>query len=140
MADILTLLFRTFSSQAELKETPSGSAVPGAGGGALLVGERSVSRSVLLLAAVTAASELGLRVVVFTQTQIQSLPAPLQRRVPSLGPESLKVGSMVRTGSGYEAAGSNPKPDRLQHVVMGYYRHRTDTTFKKADLPDSVRI
>lgn len=57
----------------------------------LLVGERSTSRSVLLLAAVTAASQMGMRVMFFTQTQIQSLPVTLQKCIPSLSPESLKV-------------------------------------------------
>lgn len=59
--------------------------------GTLVVGDHSISRSVLLLAAVTAASELGVKVMFFTQTQIQSLPVSLQKCVPSLSPESLKV-------------------------------------------------
>lgn len=91
MADILTLVFRTFVSptdgRKDLKVPPPSPAA----GGALVVGDRSISRSVLLLAAVTAASELGIKVMFFTQTQIQSLPVSLQRCVPSLSPESLKV-------------------------------------------------
>lgn len=92
MADILTLVFRTFMSDSGLKKTTTPGPPPStAGGSALLVGDPSTSRSLLLLAAVTAASELGARVVFFSQTQIQSLPVSLQTRVPSLSPESLKV-------------------------------------------------
>ncbi|KAK2833924.1 hypothetical protein Q5P01_017813 [Channa striata] len=88
MADILTLVFRTFMSQeATAADPPPPTA---GGGGALLVGDHSIGRSVLLLAAVTAASELGVRVVFFSQTPIQSVPVSLQKCVPSLNPESLK--------------------------------------------------
>lgn len=92
MADILTLVFRTFVSDSGLREATTPAPPPWTGGGsALLVGDSNISRSVLLLAAVTAAAELGLRVVFFSQTQIQSLPVSLQNRVPGLSPESLKV-------------------------------------------------
>ncbi|XP_028268650.1 ATPase SWSAP1 [Parambassis ranga] len=90
MADILTLVFRTFKSQTGLKKEPALSPPPPSPCSALVLGDHSISRSVLLLAAVTAASEMGVRVVFFTQTQIQSLPLSLQRCVPSLSPESLK--------------------------------------------------
>ncbi|XP_019965476.2 ATPase SWSAP1 [Paralichthys olivaceus] len=85
MTDILNLVFRTFASHTELRDSPP---PPVTRSSALLLGENSVSRSVLLLAAVTAASHAGLRVVFFTRTLIQSLPASLQKLVPS--PESLK--------------------------------------------------
>lgn len=57
----------------------------------LVLGDHSISRSLLLLAAVTAASEMGIKVMFFTHTQIQSLPVSLQKCVPNLSPESLKV-------------------------------------------------
>lgn len=50
-----------------------------------------MSRSLLLLTAVTAASQLGVKVVFFTHTHIQQLPTFLQKRAPVLDPESLKV-------------------------------------------------
>ncbi|XP_026204945.1 ATPase SWSAP1 [Anabas testudineus] len=91
MAEFLTLVFRTFMSESGLKKTTTpGPPPPTAAGSTLLVGHRGTSRSVLLLAAVTAASELGTRVVFFSQTQIQSLPVSLQKSVPGLSPESLK--------------------------------------------------
>ncbi|XP_060946615.1 ATPase SWSAP1 [Limanda limanda] len=85
MTDILNLVFRTFASPSELRAAPP-AAAPRCS--ALLLGENSLGRSVLLLAAVTAASHPGLRVVFFTRTLIRSLPASLQKLVPS--PESLK--------------------------------------------------
>lgn len=95
MADILTLVFRTFMSQSDLKKdvkviTPSPMTCS-----TLVVGDHSLSRSVLLLASVTAAAEMGIKVMFFTQTQIQSLPPSLQRCVPNLSPESLKVGVVL---------------------------------------------
>uniref|UniRef100_A0A3Q3ERG2 SWIM-type zinc finger 7 associated protein 1 n=1 Tax=Labrus bergylta TaxID=56723 RepID=A0A3Q3ERG2_9LABR len=73
MADILALVFRTFMSKTGLKEDlkiapPSPTSVS-----ALLLGDHSISRSLLLLAAVTAA-ETGMKVMFFTATPIQSLP------------------------------------------------------------------
>ncbi|XP_020506120.1 ATPase SWSAP1 [Labrus bergylta] len=89
MADILALVFRTFMSKTGLKEDlkiapPSPTSVS-----ALLLGDHSISRSLLLLAAVTAA-ETGMKVMFFTATPIQSLPASLQKCIPSVSPESLK--------------------------------------------------
>lgn len=75
-------------SRKDLKVTPPSPSTCST----LVVGEHGISRSVLLLAAVTAASEMGMKVVFFTQTQIQSLPVSLQKCVPSLSPQSLKVG------------------------------------------------
>lgn len=91
MADILTLVFRTFIPHTGLTRdfkilSPSSTTFS-----SLVVGDRSINRSLLLLAAVTAASELGMRVVFFTQTQIQSLPACLHTCMPNLSPDSLKV-------------------------------------------------
>ncbi|KAK7940179.1 hypothetical protein WMY93_003505 [Mugilogobius chulae] len=93
MADILNLIFKTFASRSELVAVNEGSfsALVPAARSALVVGEeRTLTRSVLLLAAVTAASESNLRVIFLTQTQIQSLPVVLQKRVPSLTPDTLK--------------------------------------------------
>ncbi|KAG7237441.1 hypothetical protein INR49_032287 [Caranx melampygus] len=90
MSDILTRVFRTFMSQTDLKKDHTVSSPPPTTRSALVVGDHSVSRSVLLLAAVTAASHVDMRVMFFTQTQIQSLPASLQKCLPSLSPESLK--------------------------------------------------
>ncbi|KAM4534679.1 ATPase SWSAP1 [Fundulus diaphanus] len=93
MTDILTLVFRAFSPQTSQKKDPSVGApspAPRSSSTALLVGEHRLSRSVLLLAAVTAASELGVRVAFFAQSQIQSLPVCLQRGSASLSPEGLK--------------------------------------------------
>lgn len=88
MVDMLTRVFRTFASQGqvrkELRSTPSIYST-------LLVGEHNISRSLLLLTAVTAASQLGVKVVFFTQTHIQQLPTFLQKRIPLLDPDSLKV-------------------------------------------------
>ncbi|CAG5896301.1 unnamed protein product [Menidia menidia] len=90
MADILTLAFRTFGSRTcQGKDSPAGPPPP-APRSVLTVGDRRVSRSLLLLSALTAASEMGIRVAFFAQTQIKSLPVSLQRCVPSLSPESLK--------------------------------------------------
>ncbi|XP_012723379.2 ATPase SWSAP1 [Fundulus heteroclitus] len=94
MTDILTLVFRAFSPQTGQKKDPRAGAPSPAplssSSTALLVGEHRLSRSVLLLAAVTAASELGVRVAFFAQSQIQSLPVCLQRGSASLSPEGLK--------------------------------------------------
>lgn len=103
MADILTFTFGTLMSEPGPKRgaPPSGST--------LLVGDRAMGRSVLLLAAVTAASELGSRVVFFTRTRIQSLPAPLHKRLPNRSPDGLKVesASLVKCGSGVKGPGSD---------------------------------
>ncbi|CAL9693555.1 unnamed protein product [Knipowitschia caucasica] len=88
MTDVLLLVFKTFARRSGSVVT-EGSSVDSAPS-ALMVGGHSLSRSVLLLAAVTAASESGLRVVFLTHTQIQSLPVALQRRVPTVTPDALK--------------------------------------------------
>ncbi|XP_070780122.1 ATPase SWSAP1 [Enoplosus armatus] len=135
MTDILTSVFRTFMSQTDVRKdlgvTPP---PPTPRSSALVVGEHSVSRSVLLLAAVTAASEMGMRVMFFTQTQIQSLPVSLQKCVPSLSPESLKKikFSYPRTveellqqvASLHESTNTSPTPPSLIIVdrLEGYLR------------------
>ncbi|XP_039901664.1 ATPase SWSAP1 [Simochromis diagramma] len=135
MADILSLVFRTFMSQSDLKKdvkviTPSPTTCS-----TLVVGDHSLSRSVLLLASVTAAAEMGIKVMFFTQTQIQSLPPSLQRCVPNLSPESLKKikFSYPRTveellqqvASLHEPTNTSPTPpsliivDRLESFLSG---------------------
>lgn len=61
----------------------------------LVVGDHNMSRSVLLLSAVTAASDMGMKVVFFTQTQIQKLPAPLHHCLANRSPDSLKVSTSL---------------------------------------------
>ena len=58
---------------------------------ALVVGDSTMSRSVLLLAALTAASRRGMKVLFFTRTQIQTLPPSVTGCLPNLSPDSLKV-------------------------------------------------
>lgn len=128
MADILALVFKCFSESAGVNEVPwSAPAL-----GTLVVGEHNLSRSVLLLAAVTAASESGLRVSFFTRTQIQSLPVALQRRVPSLNPGTLKKIKfcyprtleelLVQVAGLHESLNSSPSPPALLIVdsLEGY--------------------
>ncbi|KAJ4921513.1 hypothetical protein JOQ06_015404 [Pogonophryne albipinna] len=155
MADILTSVFRTFMSQTDVNKDvtvvphsacsallPGDSSVirsvllPGdssVSSSVLLLGDGSISRSLLLLSAVMAASELGVRVVFFTQTQIQSLPVSLQKCVPS--PESLKkikfsyprtLGDLLQQVAGlHESQNTSPTPpsliivDRLEGFLGG---------------------
>uniref|UniRef100_UPI003AAD8F68 ATPase SWSAP1 n=1 Tax=Centroberyx gerrardi TaxID=166262 RepID=UPI003AAD8F68 len=90
MTDILTLVFRTFIPQTGLTKDFKLICPSKTNCSTLVVGDHSISRSLLLLAAVTAASELGMKVLFFTQTQIQSLPVSLQNCFPNLSPDSLK--------------------------------------------------
>lgn len=135
MTDILTLVFKTFMSQTDVRKDPKVTPPSPTTCSALVVGDQSISRSVLLLAAVTAASEMGMKVMFFTQTQIQSLPASLQKCVPSLSPECLKKikFSYPRTveellqqvASLHESANTSPTPpsliivDRLEGFLCG---------------------
>lgn len=84
MADILGVVFRRFASGTVISP-------PHAEGNTLVLGDVNVSRSVLFLAAVTAATDLGLKVLFFTQTSFQSLPVSLRASIPGLKLESLKV-------------------------------------------------
>lgn len=90
MADILTRVFETFRAQSDIAAENVETSVQTSSRSALVLGDRGLSRSVLLLAAVTAASASGLRVLFLTQTQIQNLPVPLRRSVPRLNPAALK--------------------------------------------------
>ncbi|XP_029293527.1 ATPase SWSAP1 [Cottoperca gobio] len=135
MTDILTLVFRTFMSQTDVRKELTVVPPSPASCSALLVGHSRISRSVLLLAAVAAASEMGMRVVFFTQTQIQSLPVSLQKCVPSLSPESLKkikfsyprtVEELLQQVAGlHEPPNTSPTPpsliivDRLEGYLCG---------------------
>ncbi|KAL7860317.1 hypothetical protein AOLI_G00166660 [Acnodon oligacanthus] len=88
MVDILGMVFKQFSSQLRVCTNASVSAVEKS---VLVVGDENISRSLLFLAAVTAASELGVKVVFFTQSQIQSLPFNFHGSAASgLKPEYLK--------------------------------------------------
>lgn len=86
MTDVLHLVFRTLIQETDSRVLPSLSSCA-----TLVVGDRSISRTVLLLTAVTAASQMGMKVLFFTQTKIQEISASLQKCVPNLGPEALKV-------------------------------------------------
>ncbi|XP_029582686.1 ATPase SWSAP1 isoform X2 [Salmo trutta] len=88
MTDILTLVFRTFN-QHNGKPKDFKNIAPSKCS-TLVVGDCSVNRSLLILAAVTAASELGLKVSFFTQVKIQSLPGSLQESMSNLSPDNLK--------------------------------------------------
>lgn len=121
MSDILALVFKAFKTQ---RDVATGNEVsPAPARSVLLVGEHDLSRSVLLLAAVTAASEAGLRVTFFTQSQIQSLPVALQRRVPSLNPGALKKirfcyprtleELLVQVAGLHESPNTSPSPPAL---------------------------
>ncbi|KAK6311840.1 hypothetical protein J4Q44_G00175040 [Coregonus suidteri] len=88
MADILTLVFKTFIQHSG--KTKDLKIIAPSKCSTLVVGDCSINRSLLLLAAVTAAAELGLKVSFFTQVQIQSLPGSLQESMSNLSPENLK--------------------------------------------------
>ncbi|XP_056144012.1 ATPase SWSAP1 [Lampris incognitus] len=134
MTDILKLVFRTFVSRTESVKNSERVSPSSTACSALVVGERSLSRSLLLLAAVTAASELGMNVIFFTQTQIQSLPVSLQTCIPSLSPESLKkikfsypktmVELRHQVASLHESPNTSPTPPSLIIVdrLEGYLR------------------
>ncbi|TRY56063.1 hypothetical protein DNTS_017908 [Danionella cerebrum] len=85
MADFLGVLFRRFSTGTSDSALP-----PLIEGNTLVVGDANVTRSLLFLAAVTAATDLGIRVLFFTQSPFQSLPVSLRASLPELKLESLK--------------------------------------------------
>ena len=91
MADILTLVFKSFITRGSKQFNvllPSTCST-------LVIGDKNISRSLLLFAAVKAASEMGMKVLFLTQTQIKSLPASLQHCMSSLSPDNLKVQQMT---------------------------------------------
>ncbi|XP_037400611.1 ATPase SWSAP1 isoform X3 [Pygocentrus nattereri] len=88
MVDILDIVFKRFSLQRHVSSNINVSALEN---GVLVVGDENINRSLLFLAAVTAASELGIKVLFFTQSQFQSLPVNFQGSASSgLKPEYLK--------------------------------------------------
>ncbi|KAL7850681.1 hypothetical protein SRHO_G00200300 [Serrasalmus rhombeus] len=88
MVDILDIVFKRFSLQRNVSSNINVSALEN---GVLVVGDENINRSLLFLAAVTAASELGVKVLFFTQSQFQSLPVNFQGSASSgLKPEYLK--------------------------------------------------
>ncbi|XP_029914214.1 ATPase SWSAP1 [Myripristis murdjan] len=156
MADILTHVFRTFIPEAGLTKdvkliSPSSTACS-----TLMVGERSVSRSVLLLAAVTAASEMDSKVFFFTQTQIQSLPVSLQSCIPNLSPETLKKikfsyprtveDLLQQVASLHETVSTAPTPpslvivDRLEGYLHGSAGSSSHTGFHQGEQSCAAHV
>jgi len=88
MADILGVVFRRFAPGTGTSDLVFPSRVEG---NTLVLGDVNIRRSVLFLSAVTAASDLGLKVLFFTQTPFQSLPVSVRDSVPGLKLDSLKV-------------------------------------------------
>ncbi|CAL8311136.1 unnamed protein product [Arctogadus glacialis] len=89
MADVLTHVFSTFIAKGgQVNHVSSTLSSPCS---ALVVGDSTMSRSVLLLAALIAASRRGMKVVFFTRTQIQTLPLSVTSCLPNLSPDSLKM-------------------------------------------------
>ncbi|XP_041942943.1 ATPase SWSAP1 [Alosa sapidissima] len=101
----------------------------------VVVGERGVSSALLFLTAVTAATELGHRVMFYTHTAIQKFPIPVKESVTSLKPDSLKkiqfvyprsledlllnVASLHEQASGAAAAPSLVLVDGLDAYLRG---------------------
>ncbi|KAG5832851.1 hypothetical protein ANANG_G00295580 [Anguilla anguilla] len=92
MADILALVLKHNSAQTQgLKNFSFTSGTGWNTSPCMIVGERcGIKTSLLFLAAVTAASELGVKVLFLTPTPIQKLPAPLQDSLANLNPDGLK--------------------------------------------------
>ncbi|XP_062875050.1 ATPase SWSAP1 [Trichomycterus rosablanca] len=90
MVDIIGVVFKRFASALHVSSDMKLSCESECS--ALVVGDEKVTRSLLFLSAVTAASEMEMKVLFFTQTQIQSLPVILQTcpGSPPLKTESLK--------------------------------------------------
>ncbi|KAG7459299.1 hypothetical protein MATL_G00209120 [Megalops atlanticus] len=92
MADILALVLKC--NCAQLRDNNDRKLTSISGQNALpcmIVGEScNIKTSLLFLTAVTAASELGVRVLFFTPTPFQSLPGLLQDSLACLNPDSLK--------------------------------------------------
>ncbi|XP_053466922.1 ATPase SWSAP1 [Ictalurus furcatus] len=88
MVDILSVVFQRFGSQLHASDDIKLSSQPESS--TLVVGDENINRSLLFLTALTAASEMGYKVLFFTQNQIQSLPVTVQDSSTSLKPENLK--------------------------------------------------
>ncbi|KAB5554007.1 hypothetical protein PHYPO_G00045140 [Pangasianodon hypophthalmus] len=88
MVDILSVVFRRFGSQLHASGDIKLSSHPESS--TLVLGDENINRSLLLLTAITAASEMGYKVLFFTPNQIQSLPVTVQDSSVSLKPDSLK--------------------------------------------------
>lgn len=89
MVDILSVVLQQFCSQVQAAGDVKLSCE--AESSTLVVGDENIRRSLLFLMAITAASEMGHKVLFFTQNQIQSLPGTVQDSLASLKPDSLKV-------------------------------------------------
>lgn len=94
MVDILSVVFQRFGSQLHASGDIKLSSQPESS--TLVVGDENINRSLLFLTALTAASEMGYKVLFFTQNQIQSLPVTVQDSF--LKPENLKVTKKVKLG------------------------------------------
>ncbi|XP_062388011.1 ATPase SWSAP1 [Sardina pilchardus] len=137
MADILEAVFRrhTCSITASSGDGSMLCHSPTECSSVVVVGERGVSSALLFLTAVTAASELGHKVLFYTHTVIQKFPIPVKESVTSLKPDSLKkiqfvyprsleelllsVASLHEQSSGAAAAPSLVLVDGLDAYLRG---------------------
>lgn len=87
MAGILEVVFKRFASIPVTSDVIFPLNVES---NTVVLGDRDSSRCVLFLAAVTAATDLGLKVLFFTQTPFESLQVSLKGSVPGLKLEALK--------------------------------------------------
>ncbi|KAJ8251769.1 hypothetical protein GJAV_G00225240 [Gymnothorax javanicus] len=135
MADILTLVLshNRLRSQ-DLKNSSSISETNWSSPTCMIVGDHcGVKTSLLFLAAITAASELGIKVFFLSPTPIQKLPGSLQDSLAHLNPDDLKkinfkypksrqemlqdVATLHEFASGPAAPPSLIIVDRLEHYV-----------------------
>ncbi|XP_042562466.1 ATPase SWSAP1 [Clupea harengus] len=139
MADILDAVFRRHghptSASSEDKSVLSHSTTECDGSSVVVIGKRGVCSALLFLTAVTAASELGHKVIFYTHTVIQKFPVPVQESMTSLKPDSLKkikfvyprsleellldVASLHELGSSAAAAPSLVLVDGLDSYLHG---------------------
>lgn len=89
MADILSVVFQRYGSQLHASGDINLSSHPESS--TLVVGDENINSALLFLTAITAASEMGHKVLYFTQNQFQSLPVTVQDTSASLKPDRLKV-------------------------------------------------
>lgn len=88
MADILTVVLKQYSRQSKDLKLPPLSDYTSC----VVVGEcDNLKKSLLFLTALTAASELGLKVLFLSPAPIESLPCVLQGALARLSPDDLKV-------------------------------------------------